>query len=368
MRLLYLILLPPPVHGSSIMGELVFNSKVINSGYEIRCINIGISDKVSGVGKHSVKKLFRISKLFLLLLKEIVFFKPNCCYFTPAVTGYAFLKDFIMFFLLRLSGVKVLMHLHNKGVSEYSDRSIFRFLYSIFFKNSKTILLSDLLYHDVKDFLPINNKYVCSNALMLDHTINRGGLKNIDNSFVSILYLSNLIESKGVFDLVKACGVLKSKGVDFNLIIVGDEGDIKSQELIDYVDSYDIRDNVFYLGPLYADEKKWVLSAADVFVFPTYYSKECFPLVLLEALQYSLPIISTNEGAILDIVDHNENGYIIEKRNIEELVYYLSELISDPDRRRLFGESSRRKFDEQYEYSLYERKMRNIFIDAFTER
>lgn len=47
-------------------------------------------------------------------------------------------------------------------------------------------------------------------------------------------------------------------------------------------------------------------------MFPTYYHNECFPLVLLEAMQHGLPCISTNEGAISDIVDDGVTGYIVE--------------------------------------------------------
>lgn len=41
---------------------------------------------------------------------------------------------------------------------------------------------------------------------------------------------------------------------------------------------------------------------------------ECFPLVILEAMEYKLPVISTNEGGIPDIVKDGENGLICENR------------------------------------------------------
>lgn len=41
---------------------------------------------------------------------------------------------------------------------------------------------------------------------------------------------------------------------------------------------------------------------------------ECFPLVILEAMEYKLPAISTNEGGIPDMVKDGENGLICENR------------------------------------------------------
>ena len=59
---------------------------------------------------------------------------------------------------------------------------------------------------------------------------------------------------------------------------------------------------------LYSDVMKYV-KREDVFVFPTFYHNECFPLVLLEAMQHHLPCISTTEGGIPGIIDDKETGY-----------------------------------------------------------
>jgi glycosyltransferase involved in cell wall biosynthesis len=52
---------------------------------------------------------------------------------------------------------------------------------------------------------------------------------------------------------------------------------------------------------------------SHIFVFPTFYYYECFPLVLLEAMQHALPVISTDEGGIPDIAETGITGYIVAK-------------------------------------------------------
>ena len=47
-----------------------------------------------------------------------------------------------------------------------------------------------------------------------------------ENVIVKILFLSNLIESKGVFVLLEACSILKQKGINFECDFIGGEGDI----------------------------------------------------------------------------------------------------------------------------------------------
>ena len=66
------------------------------------------------------------------------------------------------------------------------------------------------------------------------------------------------------------------------------------------------------LGPKFGAQKSAILQHADIFVFPTYYPNECFPLVLLEAMQQHLPIISTHEGGIPEMVMQGRNGMLVE--------------------------------------------------------
>ena len=64
------------------------------------------------------------------------------------------------------------------------------------------------------------------------------------------------------------------------------------------------------MGRKYGEEKERLFRESDIFVFPTYYDIECFPLVLLEAMQYGLPCVNTDEGGIRDIVV-NDSGFTV---------------------------------------------------------
>ncbi len=56
-------------------------------------------------------------------------------------------------------------------------------------------------------------------------------------------------------------------------------------------------------------------------------------LVLLEAMQYSLPVVSTPEGAIPDVVDDGVTGFLVPQRDTSALADKLEVLIKDPDLR-----------------------------------
>lgn len=95
-------------------------------------------------------------------------------------------------------------------------------------------------------------------------------------------------------------------------------------------------------------------------MFPTYYHNECFPLVLLEAMQHGKACISTNEGGIPDIIKDGENGLIAERRNAESLADCIQKLLDDPELRKQMGGNGYQKYQNQYTLKAFERRMCNI--------
>ena len=103
---------------------------------------------------------------------------------------------------------------------------------------------------------------------------------------------------------------------------------------------------------------------ADIFVFPTYYHNECFPLVILEAMEQGLPVISTNEGGIRDIIDNGNSGYTVEKNNPIDLASAIELLIKDPELCNSMGVAGRRQFEEKFTEEVFEKKMRECLEKA----
>ena len=101
-NILFLLHLPPPVHGSSIVGQKIKESNLINNSFRTRYVNLLISRSVVETGKTSVSKLFRFIASWFKLLFELIKEKPNLCYFALSTTGSAFYKDVTLVFLLKL--------------------------------------------------------------------------------------------------------------------------------------------------------------------------------------------------------------------------------------------------------------------------
>jgi glycosyltransferase involved in cell wall biosynthesis len=183
------------------------------------------------------------------------------------------------------------------------------------------------------------------------------------------LFLSNLIVSKGVLQLLDACQLLAEKNLEFECDFVGAETDeMTSDRFSQEVKNRGLEGRVHYLGKKYGEEKESIWDDADIFVFPTFYPNECFPLVLLEAMQHGLPCVSTEEGAISGIIEDGITGFIVEKKNHEQLANRIEQLLSDANLRHSMGVAGRQKFEEEYTLSVFEKRMSDIFLQIFSER
>jgi len=367
-RILFMLHLPPPVHGSSMVGQMIRESKEINQEFKSSYINLLASHTMDESGKFSLEKLFEFVIIWFKTLFSIVLKRPHLIYFALTTTGMAFLRDVLLVALFRLFHLKRIYHLHNKGVKNYQDNPFFRSLYKFVFKNSEVILLSNLLYDDVKEFVPQSNVHICPNGIFdLFRNSNSDSFYEFEDllhKIPELLFLSNLIETKGVYDLLEACAILKKNDVNYHCTFIGGESDITKKDFFEKVKNLDLSDNVDFIGKKFGNDKINAFNNADIFVFPTFYPKECFPLVILEAMSAGLPVISTFEGGIPDIIDNGVNGFLVEQQNVEALAKQMEELLINQLLRKEMGNSGRKKFESEFELNVFERNLINIINGA----
>lgn len=180
---------------------------------------------------------------------------------------------------------------------------------------------------------------------------------------MNVLFLSNMIAEKGVWTIVEAAKVLHEKGLDMEFHFVGKWSDISEDMFQKTIEEYHLEEVCFAHGGKYGKEKDAFWEAADVFVFPTFYHNECFPLVLLEAMQHHLPCISTTEGGIPGIIEDGETGFLIEKRDFQKLADKLEYLITYLDECKEMGEKGYQKFLNEFTLRKFEERMVEILGD-----
>lgn len=120
----------------------------------------------------------------------------------------------------------------------------------MFFKNLKVILLSENLYQDIKKYVKYKDVYICPNGIPIHEN-----LPTVPQKEFNILFLSNMMEEKGVWDLLEACTILKKKGKPIKCHFVGKWSDIKEEQFIDEINKRELTEYVFAHGAKYGNEK-----------------------------------------------------------------------------------------------------------------
>ena len=341
-RILFILHLPPPVHGAAAIGEMIRRSPLVNERFECRFINLSTSTSLGEIGKFSLKKISTILSLWKKISHEIRTFRPQLVYLTPSATGMGFRKDWLLSRIVKWRKTPLLVHFHNKGVSE--ARSPFdTLLYRSFFKATKVILISERLYPDIERYVKPEDVYFCPNGMDLpvEGTVCREKQPPV------LLFLSNLLIAKGILTLLDACTILRRRSVPFQLRVAGGKTfEMDDDRLNAEIRSRSLEDCVTYCGWAGEREKAALFGQSDLFVFPSH--NETFGLVLLEAMAWSLPVVATREGGIPDVVVPGENGLLVPSKDPEALADALEQLLSDPALRQEMGEHGRQRYMQQF--------------------
>ncbi len=361
-NILFMLHLPPPVHGSSIVGDQIKGSQLINNEFDGRYINMNMSRTVSETGKASVKKMVRFMVIWFHLLGKLIHRKPDLCYYALTTTGIGFRKDVLLIGTLFLFRVKIIYHIHNRGVIHARKKRLNDWLYRFVFSNKEVILLSMNLYYDVKAYVPLKNVHICPNGIK-DYQPKTEFLALPEIRPFNILFFSNLMEEKGVLVLVDACSLLKDRGLHFRCDFVGGEADVTEKQFNRYVKEKGLSEQVRYLGKRYGKLKEMTFEQADVFALPS--RCDCFPLVVLEAMQHMLPVITANEGGMPDMVEDGYNGYLLSRYDdITTLANRLEYLLHKPETRVQMGINGRKKYEKNFTLAIFEQRLLSILKEV----
>lgn len=168
-KILFIMHLPPPVHGMSMVCEQIRNNKDINSEFECRYINLSASRSAKEVSQYGllqiVRKLWRFSGALLHTFWKLLTFRPVCCYLSITCHGIPFLKDAPFVLLCKLFRCRIILHQHNKGMKNYATKPIYRLLLSLVYRNATVVLLSWRLYDDISAIVQREQVRICPNGI-----------------------------------------------------------------------------------------------------------------------------------------------------------------------------------------------------------
>lgn len=160
----------------------------------------------------------------------------------------------------------------------------------------------------------------------------------------SVLCVGRLTPAKGQHLLLEAIARLRDSGEKVQLVLVGDGPDRASLEAVSR--KLHLEEIVTFRGALNQDEVKSAYSDCDAFVLPSF--AEGIPVVLMEAMSFGLPCVSSRVAGIPELITDGETGFLTAPSDVDDLVARLRLLIRDPSLRRRLGSKGRARVSEAY--------------------
>lgn len=359
--------IPPPYHGSNVMTQTAIEA-LQSKGYRVIFVNKGFSKTVDSVGRFSLRKVLRIPVLMAALWRISHRERPTLCLYFNATGLRPFLVDCLMLWVLRRCCIPYVLYLHGKGFNRLDGtaHSILRHIVRNALSHAHGgIVLGETLKRDVSHAIPIERLQVLFNAIPNAPV----PVREASPKVIQVLFLSNLIPSKGPAEVLRVAQLVTPQMPNVHFLLVGADRDHHySERLSAFIRENHLGEMVTLYGPAYGSSKEMILANSDIFILPT--QDEAFGLVNLEAMRAGLPVISSFEGAIPEILENGLSGFLVDAHDVHAMANLILRLAANPELRQSMGHAARRRYEQCFTPLVYANRLNqclHFFISVLPE-
>lgn len=356
--------LPPPVYGQSLSFQMLAEG-LRQRNIEHCAINIGSKVTTPG-GKAHLRRALEYIFILSKYLGKICSGKKTV-YITMAQSRQGFYRDFFMIWIACLFRLRIVLHLKGGNYRNfYLTQSLcLKWLIKMTLRRAESILVLGHRLRSMFDFAPglAEKIHVVPNGLPFEQ-IDRIRAKHLpispgDKAGIRILFLSNLVESKGYLGLLSAIKELRDRSIPVTCHFCGnfftsfDDEKVKSADharklFENYVKENSLEKEVRLLGQVSGKEKMRELAESHIFVLPTRYANEGQPVSVIEAMAYGNVVIATDYRAIPEMVIHEETGILIPSQRPTAIADAIERLVMNPGLYEAMSKNALTRFQELF--------------------
>lgn len=354
---------PPPYGGQALMIQALLDGEYLNA--ELFHVRLDFSKNFDDMGSFKLYKFWGLFKAILQTWIYRFYYNTSVIYYGPAGPNkIAMLRDLILLVSTRFLFKKTILHTHAGGSSIlYKDLGfLLKTLYRIaFFKPDALVTLTDYSHGDDVILKP-KKVFVVPNGIKDEYEdYRKRHNKNLKDT-IDLLYVGAMYEERGILELIDSLKIVKNNGIKAKLklmgIFISTEFEARVKLLIT---NYKLDDDVVFTGSKINTEKWEVFFNTDIFCFPTYVPSETFGIVLIESMQFKIPVVATRWNGIPFVVNDGVNGFIVEPKNPNDMALKIIELAKNEELRHRFGQNGRDKFVSEYSMNKFRLNMDKVF-------
>jgi glycosyltransferase involved in cell wall biosynthesis len=249
--------------------------------------------------------------------------------------GASFWRKSVICLLARLRGRPYLLHVHGDFGSFFEKCSPLArgFVRDMLAKAALVITVCEAWRSTLERICPQARTEVLTNAVSMPAL---NDLRRIGDRPPTLLFLGDVIRTKGVYDLARAFAAVAERFPRLRLVYAG-AGEIAQMRRL--ASRLGLEHRIECTGWLDAEHKRAQLAGATLFVLPSH--GEGMPMSLLEAMAWGLPAIATAVGGVPEVIDNHVNGLLVPAGDIEALAGAITCLLEEPRLRERLGVAAR---------------------------
>lgn len=361
------------ITGPAVMYKYFIESEEVKKRATITTFDISGDKKNRKIGGVSINRIFFylniIPKIFLEILKK----KYSRIYIIIAPSKVGLLRDSLIIIFSKIMKRKIFCHAFGNYPIFYENsnfliRSIIK---NIIFLSNNIIVEDDIFKEKFKFIKNYQNKVKIIPNCYPYNNKRSYKKKTFDGKKIKILFMGNMIISKGYFDVLKAVNLINRKtSLDVFCHFAGRFYNIKSNyennieesknKFFDYIKENNLSDKVRYHDFIYDEEKKNIFNDINFFIFPTNYIYEVQPLSIIEAMSYGSIIITCKHGAITSMIEDGKNGYFVKYNKPKEIFDKIIHLSKNTDEFNSLSRNVIQTFEEKFMLNNYSNKILDL--------
>lgn len=193
-----------------------------------------------------------------------------------------------------------------------------------------------------------------------DHTVKDSFLEEnkIDKQSIVIGFVGRVVVDKGINELVSVFASLSEK-YNIALLIIGPAEIVRDQLPESTLDIIQHSQRIVHTG--YVDDPERYLAICDIFCLPSY--REGFGSVVIEAGAMGVPVVATRISGLVDAVDDDNSGILVEPRNKESLYTALELLVTNSKLREKLGRQGQVRANELFSAD----RVNSLVVDEYSK-
>jgi len=165
-----------------------------------------------------------------------------------------------------------------------------------------------------------------------------------------LTYIGRIEPRRNITFLIELFKKISNENKDVKLLLIGKGEEEYKKICFDLIKEYSLEDKIVYKEYIKQELLPRLYNLSDVFLLPTRY--EIFGMVLLEAMYFEVPVITTYNGGSNMLIDNGKNGFVIDNFNIDEWKDATFELLKNKELSKEIAINAKEKIAKEFTWDV----------------